>query len=264
MPEITVGDSTIYYEDSGQGHPLLLLAPGGLLSHIELWRTTRDGKPRDYPDPIAEFSKDFRVIAVDQRNAGRSRAPVRASDGWHTYLQDHLGVLDALGIDRFHVLGSCIGSSFALKLAAAAPNRVASAILQQPIGLTKANANGRAETFDQWGANVQRRDPSVTDADLLGFKRNLFDHDFVFSITRDELKSLQVQLLVLGGNDILHPTEISDEIVALAPNVTRVNDWKGDASRKLYIDSIRNFLQAHSPVGGVTGRQAAPAQSASA
>ncbi|MDQ2137553.1 alpha/beta fold hydrolase [Alcaligenaceae bacterium B3P038] len=247
MPTLKIGDADLYYEEYGQGHPLLLLAPGGLLSHIELWRTTRDGRPRDWPDPVAEFARDFRVIAVDQRNAGRSRAPVRAGDGWHTYVQDHLGLLDALGVDRFHVLGSCIGASFALKLCEQAPHRVTAAVLQQPIGLTTQNADSRAETFDEWAVGVQQRDASVTASDIAGFRRNLFDRDFVYSVTRDAVQRSRVPLLVLAGNDLLHPAAVADEIVALSPNARKVAHWKGADNRATYISEIREFLEHARP-----------------
>ena len=247
MPTLKIGDADLYYEEYGQGHPLLLLAPGGLLSHIELWRTTRDGRPRDWPDPIAAFARDYRVIAIDQRNAGRSHAPVRAGDGWHTYVQDHLGLLDALGVDRFHVLGSCIGASFALKLCEQAPNRVTAAVLQQPIGLTEQNADSRAETFDEWAAGVQQRDASVTADDIAGFRRNLFDRDFVYSVTRDAVQRNPVPLLVLAGNDLLHPAEVADEIVALSLDARKVEHWKGAAHGETYVNEIRTFLKRASP-----------------
>jgi hypothetical protein len=50
---------------------------------------------------------------MDQRNAGgRSRAPVTAQDGWHSYAADHIALLDHLRIDRCHLFGQCIGGSF--------------------------------------------------------------------------------------------------------------------------------------------------------
>jgi pimeloyl-ACP methyl ester carboxylesterase len=79
---------------------------------------------------MIELGSSFRVIAMDQRNAGgRSRAPITARDGWHTYTGDHIAVLDHLGIDRCHLYGQCIGGSFIMSMLKTRPERVVSAVL---------------------------------------------------------------------------------------------------------------------------------------
>jgi pimeloyl-ACP methyl ester carboxylesterase len=50
-----------------------------------------------------------------------------------------LELLDHFGVDRFHIIGCCIGGSFALKLIEQAPERVVTAVLQQPIGIADGN-----------------------------------------------------------------------------------------------------------------------------
>src|SRR5437879_7038828 len=82
MPVFERPGISLYYEEFGSGYPLLLFAPGGMRSSIEFWH-------RSPFDPTIEFAGDFRVIAMDQRNAGRSPGPVRGADGWHTYAADH-------------------------------------------------------------------------------------------------------------------------------------------------------------------------------
>jgi pimeloyl-ACP methyl ester carboxylesterase len=99
------GEIKIYYEESGQGYPLLLIAPGGMRSNIDFWS-------KSAYSPIVEFANDFRIIAMDQRNAGKSTAPITAQDGWESYTQDQLGLLDHLGIEKAHIMGGCIGSSY--------------------------------------------------------------------------------------------------------------------------------------------------------
>ena len=98
MPIWQEGELKIHYETFGEGFPILLFAPGGMHSKIEVW----DRMPWN---PIDVLSPHFRVIAMDQRNAGESQAPIRGTDGWGTYAADHLALLDALEIDRCHVLG---------------------------------------------------------------------------------------------------------------------------------------------------------------
>src|SRR5687768_866091 len=129
MPTVERDGATIYYEESGtsSGFPLLLLAPGGLNSAIPFWH-------RMPLNPIAAFSDEFRVIAMDQRNAGNSRGPLDTSDPWGMYAADQLAVLDALGIDKALMAGCCIGCTFILKLAQVAPERVVAGVLMQPIG----------------------------------------------------------------------------------------------------------------------------------
>src|SRR6202521_4261269 len=102
MPSFEHGDASIYYEEYGSGYPLLLFAPGGMRSRIEFWHTSAF-------DPTVEFASDFRVIAMDQRNAGQSRAPIRAGDNWQTYASDQLALLDHLRIQKAHIMGGCIG-----------------------------------------------------------------------------------------------------------------------------------------------------------
>ena len=117
MPTLKLKDAEIYYEETGSGYPVLLFAPGGMRSRIEMWHAPSEGPPRVWNDWTQVLSgAGYRVIAMDQRNAGRSRAPISATDGWETYAADHLALLDHLGARRAHVLGGCIGSSYCLRL----------------------------------------------------------------------------------------------------------------------------------------------------
>jgi pimeloyl-ACP methyl ester carboxylesterase len=248
MPTISLG-AQIHYASYGPDTgaaprlPVLLLAPGGLRSRIGLWRHTHDGRARDWPDPTVELARARRVIAVDQRNAGQSFAPVGPSDGWDDFAADHLGVLDALGIERFHLLGACIGSSFALKLAELAPHRVASAVLQQPIGWTPRNAPLRKENFQVWVDSAADRLAGVPAAHLQALEHNLFGgEDFVFSVSREFVRSTATPLLVLAGNDVHHPIEVSRELAALAPRAQLIEDWRGSPHRDAYLLGVLDFL----------------------
>ncbi|HAA67398.1 MAG TPA: alpha/beta hydrolase, partial [Acidimicrobiaceae bacterium] len=89
-------------------------------SEVSFWNSTPW-------NPIEQLRGAFRVIAMDQRNAGRSTGPIAASDGWHTYAQDQIALLDHLGVDRFAVAGMCIGGPYAMGLIAEVPERVSAA-----------------------------------------------------------------------------------------------------------------------------------------
>ena len=73
----------IYYEEHGvrSGYPLLLLAPGGLNSGLINWSRMSAF------NPLEVFKDDFRMIAMDQRNAvnGQSTGPVEVNDPWAVF-----------------------------------------------------------------------------------------------------------------------------------------------------------------------------------
>src|SRR5712691_11904234 len=155
MPVFERGSVTINYEVRGSGHPLLLLAPGGMRSVASMW-AQQTGKPRPpWINPLDELSDRFQVIAMDQRNAGASVAPITSDDGWQVYLEDQLALMDHLGGERFHVMGGCIGSSYALGLCEAASDRVTAAVLQNPIGLTADNRPKFEAMFDEWADEMK-------------------------------------------------------------------------------------------------------------
>jgi len=240
MPSFDRDGVSIYYEEYGQGFPLLLFAPGGMRSSIAHWGQSPW-------NPIAELAGDFRVVAMDQRNAGRSRAPVRADDGWHVYTADHAALLDHLGIERCHVLGGCIGGPYCLGLMQSAPDRVAAAVLQQPIGRSGENQQAFYEMFDGWAAELGQSQPEVTEDAWRSFRSNMYDGDFVFNVSRDFVRGCQIPMLVLLGNDLYHPSETSGEIARLAPNAELVERWKEPEVVADTVRQVREFLLRHTP-----------------
>src|SRR4051812_33765270 len=100
MPFYEKGAVRIHFEETGSGFPLLLIAGGGLNSTI----SGLAGMPFN---PIEEFKGEYRCIASDLRNAngGQSSGPLETGRPWDSYTDDHLGLMDHLGIDKFMALG---------------------------------------------------------------------------------------------------------------------------------------------------------------
>src|SRR6185436_4208607 len=121
------GSVRIRFEETGSGFPLLLIAGGGLNSVMA-------GLPRSPFNPIDEFKGEYRCIYADLRNAntGESTGPLEIDRPWDSHADDHLGLMDHLGIDKFMVLGFCIGGPFIWNLLKRAPNRVVAAVPAQP------------------------------------------------------------------------------------------------------------------------------------
>ena len=103
MPFYDKGPVRIRYEEAGSGFPLLLIAGGGLNSTVASLANPFN--------PIPEFKGEYRCIAADLRNAngGESSGPLEIDRPWDGYTDDHLGLMDHLGIDKFMVMGFCIG-----------------------------------------------------------------------------------------------------------------------------------------------------------
>jgi pimeloyl-ACP methyl ester carboxylesterase len=235
------GDVSLYFEEFGSGYPILLFAPGGMRSSIEFWHQSPF-------DPTVELAKDFRVIAMDQRNAGQSRAPISASDGWETYTADHVALLDHLGIKSTHAMGACIGGSYSLGLIKAIPDRVSAAVLQQPIGLSPKNRELFLQMFDGWADALKKKRPELDAAAFQPFRDRMYRQtDFVFNVTRDFVRTVQTPMLVLRGNDDYHPSETSDEIATIAPHGEIIHEWKTKDTIARTIERVRAFLKKNTP-----------------
>ena len=243
MPTIKNGDATIYYEEHGKGFPILTFAPAGLQSTIEVW----SGGTAPI-NPVTEWSSTYRVIVMDQRNAagGRSRAPIKASDGWQSYASDHMAVLDHLGIPKCHLFGQCIGGSFIFSLLKAQPERVAAAVIAQPIGRVGPMKPGRAVRFNEWAKSLEDH-PEATEEVLDSFHQNLYGAGFVYSADREFVKNVKTPCLVLAGNDEAHPRAISDEVAKLLPNAEYILEWKEGEPLETAKARVKQFLAKHTP-----------------
>ena len=242
MPSIKNNDATIYYEEFGQGFPILTFAPAGLQSTIEVW-----SRPAAPINPITEFASTFRVIAMDQRNAGgQSRAPITAQDGWQTYTRDHLALLDHLRIERCHLYGQCIGGSFILSLLNAQPGRVAAAVLAQPIGRVGAMPAGRSARFQAWAESLQDH-PEATPQVLDAVHQNLYAPGFVYCVDRAFVATCATPCLVLAGNDEAHPWPISEELAKLLPSCEFIPEWKTGTALASARARVKEFLAKHTP-----------------
>lgn len=243
MPTIQRGDATLYYETHGEGVPILTFAPMGLQSTIEVW----SGGTAPI-NPLTDFTDRFRVIVMDQRNAGgRSRAPITARDTWDTYTADHLAVLDDLKIERCHLYGQCIGGSFIVNLLKAQPQRVASAVLAQPIGRVAPELPPRTARFNAWAESMKKERPELTETVLDSFYRNLYALGFVYCADRAFVATITTPCLVLAGNDDAHPMPISEELARLLPKAELIREWKAGDALTSARTRVKEFFAKHAP-----------------
>ena len=231
MPTIELRGRTIYYEDHGEGEPLLGVI--GLAADTLSWTLQ-----------VPAFSERHRTVIFDNRDVGQSYQDE------HDYevtdmAQDALELADALGLDRFHMVGVSMGGAIAQELALAAPQRVRTLTLVVTFAAGGAYARKLAE---QWGSRVRKltREEHLDELLLLTLSEAFFENseavDFVRTIAlqnpnpqppeafsrqlrassrhraAERLGSLAMPVHVIGAeHDILVPVWKSREVAGLIP-----------------------------------------------
>ncbi len=112
---IQVKQPALYYEEQGQGAPVVLIHGGNL--DCRMW-----------DDQFELFAKEFRVVRYDVRGYGRSEVPQKP----YSDALDLLAVLDQLGIAKAHLVGLSLGGRISIDFAVQYPDRVASLVLAGP------------------------------------------------------------------------------------------------------------------------------------
>jgi pimeloyl-ACP methyl ester carboxylesterase len=204
---------------------------------------------------MEEFKHEFRCITMDQRNAngGESSGPVQVEDPWGAFADDQLGLMDHLGIREFMVLGCCIGGPFVLKLMERAPDRIVAAVLCEPSGHRPENPDVMYNNnISNWGPTLCARRPDVTmeivDAYLHALYRS--PGDFVYSVTRDFVRTCQTPMLIMPDDTPAHPYAVCMEVAELAPKAeVTMYPWKEPKDLiPQAVRHVRDFLRAHQPV----------------
>ena len=247
MPIYENGPVRLRYEEAGSGFPLLVIPGGGLNATIA-------GLANHAFNPMEEFSDSFRCIAMDLRNAngGQSEGPVDVERGWDAFADDQLGLMDHLGIEKFMVMGFCIGGPFCWNLLQRAPERVVASVMVHPSGFR----SDQPDIFYQnnirdWAPALCERRDDVTMETIDAFLNKMYreNPDFVFTVTRDFVRGCETPVLVLPDDIPAHPYAVAMETALLAPNSqVSLYPWKeNDGKIRLAVRHIDMFLKANRP-----------------
>ena len=281
MANANIYGINVHYETYGSGPPLLMMAPGGFDSIIEMWRTGGIWKEVRALETIAER---YTCIAYDRREAGESGGRVERVS-WASYAHEAKGLLDHLGIPKAFVLGACMGCSAQIAFGVTYPESTLGLVLHHPVGgphwrtfgldrfnyhTAYAKENGleavvrfARENGGFWGAPsggpwastmnhdedfaraFTAQDPDRYGAIVKTMGRTLFDRDTVSGAEPEELMSLKVPAVIVPGNDLSHTQSAARYLQECLPRVdyhdVPVEEQTADVVRAWILD----FLDAH-------------------
>ena len=179
-PEIglstNAGGIATNYHDQGAGDPVLLLHGSGPgVSAWANWRLV-----------IPHLAENFRTIAPDIVGFGFTERPEGIRYDMETWLKHALDFLDAMGIEKAHVVGNSFGGALSVALAIHAPERVSRLVLMGSVALEFELTEGLDLT---WGYT-----PSLDNMrrllDLFAYNR---------SLVNDELAQLRYEASMRPG-----------------------------------------------------------------
>ena len=245
MPFYERGSARIRYQDAGSGFPLFIIYGGGLNSSIAY--------PNGPFDAVAELKGEYRCITMDLRNAngGESTGPLDFDDPWNAHTDDQLGLLNHLGIDKFLVMGFCIGNPLIWNLMKRAPGRIVASVHAQPSGVDP----NRPDFFihnnlKTWAPGLVASRKDITMAMVERYLAKMYGGvEFVLTVTRDFVRNCPTPILVLPDDTPAHPYATCMEMVRLAPDAqVSLYPWKDSkANVALALRHIRTFLKANRP-----------------
>jgi 3-oxoadipate enol-lactonase len=256
MPYFKSDDINLFYEDTGEGTPLLLFH-GMTSNHAMFYREM------DF------FKKKYRVIALDSRGHGKSDKPEKYTLDDH--VRDAVALINHLNLETLYVIGVSMGSYIAQGVAIALPERVKKLILvatksygeqssmaelfdrheDEFRGLSLVSKLDKSSQFifhnqekvDEWLRKTAERSDGLTGSEQAAASAALKDFDF-----RQELGKIQAETLVISGTyDGLNPPHKGRETAQLIPDATYMEFKRsGHAPNveqdRLFLGITDNFL----------------------
>ncbi len=252
---VNVGDVDLNYEIHGSGEPVLFIH--GLGADRQSWMFQ-----------VKQMTDQNKLIVFDNRDAGKSsRSPADYDIG--QLADDTLALIDALELERCHLVGASMGGAIAQLIALSAPDKFASLSL---LGTYHSVDPSMRSAFDAW-ADIYRAvtreqffrawfpliynrkfwvenpdtieelmqftidNPDAPDADALDRQTGAaVSHD-----STDRLKEIKVPTQVLcGEEDMLTPSDISSEIASAIPNARlRTSPETGHATSETWMKDYK-------------------------
>jgi pimeloyl-ACP methyl ester carboxylesterase len=224
------------YLESGSGDQTVVLIHGsgpGVTSYAN-WRLV-----------IPSLAEHFRVIAPDMVGFGFSDRPDGVSYGLDTWADQTVGLMDALGIQKAHMVGNSFGGGIALRIATQHPDRVGKLVLMGSMGVPfqiteglervwgyEPSVENMREVLNTFVHNQERIDDELARSRYEGSIQPGFQEAFsamfpaprqrwveAMTVADDDLKQLtNPTLIVHGREDAVIPVSNSYYLEGILPN----------------------------------------------
>lgn len=267
MPYVETNGIQMYYEEKGEGDPLILIM--GITARGEVWEAHAE-----------DWSQNYRCIMPDNRGVGLTDKPAGDYTG-EMMADDYAGLMDQLGISKARVVGVSMGSIIAQQLCLRHPDKVESAVLMCPWARCDRYATS---VFEHMKACKEHLDNKqfMEFVQLLIFTKPFWDNDEAYEgivtgredydanpvpqpnhglrgqaaacvnhSVLDQLGSISVPCLVIGGkDDIFTPLWMGEEVAKAIPNAdSHFYDGAGHAFHWEKLDDfnprVKEWLLAH-------------------
>lgn len=218
MVEIATGATLDYVDtdpDNAAGKPVLIVLHG-MLGTAAL----------HFKRVIPWLSPRYRILGPSLRGYGRSLPKPRTfpPNFYHRDARDVLAFMDALDVQRVHLMGYSDGGEAALVAATTAPERWLSVVVWGAIGFFGPELRAMAQRMYPGGwitqEEVELHDIPDRDAFARGWVRSftmMIDAGGDVSLgTADRIRA--PLLLMLGEQDTLNPRQYAERLVARAPD----------------------------------------------
>ena len=265
MPIAKVNGAEMYYEEAGNGSPLIL-SPGGL-----------QGVLSSYQPVSAKLSQAHRIITYDRRFGGQSTSPLVVQT-WDLVCQDVIGLMDVLGIEKAHLGGGSFGAAIALGCAVRYPERVRAIVPSNIAGGVICEAylamklfksaemamtqgiKAVVDAFDpddrfapftperaQYDPQYRRMLEAMPPEDFAQVMRDtiyaLFEGPYLtLGMSEKRLRGLRTPTLLMPGNNDIHPRRVAEQVHRLIPNARWAEVRPHAEEPDKYVHRVRQFL----------------------
>lgn len=262
MPKAGVNGISLYFEERGQGLPLVL-SSGGMAGKLQGWKDS---------GVFDRFAERYRTIIYDRRGSGHSDGPIEAQS-IEIWVEDLRGLLDHVDITSAAMLGSSQGAAIALAFAVAYPERTWALVLNRPTGgpeleegLYKPGWEVSAEFAERFGMEAVVRAPGgpfferiLEDLEFAARLRQMSAAEYAALIresirrifrgyptvgaSEEQLCALRVPTLILPGSDTFHPRSVGEAVHMLVPGseLRDVPSYREDAHA--FVTAVCAFLE---------------------